>query len=412
MAYKPKTILLLTGVAIISALSFTWFRTASRAGEFTTLAPVFDGTCTDIGGLPGSEDIVLDRKEGRMFIASDDRRATAAGAPKRGAIYVLPIRGAESVSARIDATGGVPAAFHPHGISRFTDAAGKTTIMVVNHPKGFNNYDGTTVEVYDAWDIGTLTHRRTVQVPGLTRINDIQATGANSFYATSESDIPMGSAAQLWSIIADNDRTGAVWYFDGTSGNKLDSGIGFANSLALTADGKTLYASGATSRAIYVYDRDPATNAIKRRDAAFVGTGPDNLDVEDDGRLWIAAHPKLLSFVQHAGNPAKGAPSQVIVLEPAIAGAGGKIDQIYLKGPDDQFSGASVAVRDGDIMVLGSVFEPGIRVCKLPAVWKQSESHPAERLLDTDRDFVKQQEEKAAKEAARAMNKAAIDSRK
>ena len=121
MAYKPKTILLLTGVAIISALSFTWFRTASRAGEFTTLAPVFDGTCTDIGGLPGSEDIVLDRKEGRMFIASDDRRATAAGAPKRGAIYVLPIRGAESVSARIDATGGVPAAFHPHGISRFTD---------------------------------------------------------------------------------------------------------------------------------------------------------------------------------------------------------------------------------------------------------------------------------------------------
>jgi arylesterase / paraoxonase len=122
------------------------------------------------------------------------------------------------------------------------------------------------------------------------------------------------------------------------------------------------------SHTIYIYDRDPATNATKRRDVAFVGTGVDNLDVEDDGRLWIASHPKLLSFAQHASNPAKGAPSQVIVLEPATAGTGGKIDQVYLKGPDDKFSGASVAVRNGDTMVLGSVFEPGIRICKLPAV--------------------------------------------
>lgn len=284
--------------------------------------------------------------------------------------------------------------------------------MVVNHPKGFNNYEGTTVEIYDAGLDETLTHRRTVSIPGLTRINDIQATGTDTFYATSESDVPMASAAQLWSIIADSDRSGAIWYFDGASGKKLDTGIGFANSLALTADGKTLYASGATSRAIYIYDRDPATNSIKRRDVAFIGTGPDNLDVEDDGRLWIAAHPKLLSLIQHASNPAKGAPSQVIILEPAADGKGGKIDQIYLKDAKDGFSGASVAVRDGDIMVLGSVFEPGIRVCNLPDIWKQSESHPAERLLDTDRDFVKQQEEKAAKEAARAMNKAAIDARK
>jgi uncharacterized protein YaiL (DUF2058 family) len=43
---------------------------------------------------------------------------------------------------------------------------------------------------------------------------------------------------------------------------------------------------------------------------------------------------------------------------------------------------------------------------------KQSESHPAERLLDTDRDFVKQQEEKAAKEAVRAQEKALLDARK
>jgi arylesterase / paraoxonase len=400
MAVKLSTIVILTGVAIVGTISYTWFRTASRAGEFTTLVPVFDGTCTTIGGLPGAEDIVLDRSKGLMFISSDDRRATQAGAPKRGGIYVLPIRGAQAISQRIDATAGKPAAFHPHGISRFTDAAGKTTIMVVNHPKGFNNYDGTAIEIYEAGTDNSLTHKRTVTVAGLTRINDIVAIGPESFYATSESDLKLGSLAESLSIITDGDRSGAVWYFDGTSGKKLDSGIGFANSLALTPDGKTLYVSGSTSRAIFIYDRNLATNAIKRRTAAFVGTGADNLDVEDDGHLWVAAHPKLLSFVQHAANPQKGAPSQVIILEPDATGMKGKIDQVYLKDQNDGFSGASVAVRDGDIMVLGSVFEPGIRVCTLPKVWKQSESHPAQRLLDTDRDFIKQQQEKAAKEAA------------
>jgi arylesterase / paraoxonase len=397
MALKPSTLLLLTGVAIVGAVSFTWFRTASRAGEFTTLVPVFDGTCIDVIGFPGAEDIVLDRAGQRMFVASDDRRATAAGQAKRGGVYVLPIRGSEAISGRFDQTKGIPAAFHPHGISRFVDSEGKTTIMVVNHPKGFNNYEGTSVEIYDVGAENAFTHRRSVTIPGLTRINDVAATGPDSFYATSESDLTHGSMAEALSIITDDDRTGAIWHFNGTTGTKLDTGIGFANSLALTADGKTLYASGTTSRAIYIYDRDPATNAIKRRDAAYVGTGADNLDVEDDGRLWIAAHPKLLSFVQHASNPAKAAPSQVIVLEPATSGAGGKVDQIYLKDGKDGFSGASVAVRDGDTMVLGSVFEPGIRVCKLPAVWKQSQSHPAERLLDTTRDVEKEEAEKAAK---------------
>jgi arylesterase / paraoxonase len=400
MAVKLSTVTLLTGVAIVGIVSFTWFRTASRAGEFTTLAPVFGGTCTDVGFIPGAEDIVLDRAGGRMFISSDDRRAGGVGSPKRGAIYAMPIRGAQAISARFDATKGIPAAFHPHGITRFVDAAGKSTIMVVNHPNGAMNYTGTTIEIYDGAPDGSLNHRRTVAIAGLTRINDIVATGHDSFYATSESDLAQGSLSESLSIITDGDRTGAIWYFDGAAGKKLESGIGFANSLALTKDGKTLYASGTTSRTIFIYDRDPATNALKRRDAAFVGTGVDNLDVEDDGRLWIAAHPKLLSFIQHAGNPAKGAPSQVIILEPAADGRGGKVDQVYLKDGKDGFSGASVAVRDGDIMVLGSVFEAGIRVCNLPAVWKQSESHPAQRLLDTDRDFIKQQEEKAAKEAA------------
>jgi arylesterase/paraoxonase len=397
---KPSQIILLTGVAIVGILSFTWFRTASRAGEFTTLVPVFDGTCTDIAGMPGAEDMAIDRTTGRIFVASDDRRAAAMGKPVRGAIYSLPVESLTTSPALKDLTGGQPAAFHPHGTSLFRGPDGKVTLMVVNHPKGAADYTGTTVEVFDAQADGSLKLRRTVAVPGLTRINDIVATGINSFYATSESDLERGSLSESLSFISGNDRTGAIWYFDGAKGNKLDSGLGFANSLALSNDGKTLYASATISRSIYLYDRDPATGAIKRRDAALLGTGIDNLDVDPDGIVWMAAHPKMLSFIQHAGNPAKPSPSQILILEPSPTGKGGKIDQVYLKDGTDGFSGASVAVRSGSTMVLGSVFEKSVRVCQLPKVWRQSESHPAQRLLDTERDELKKQAEKAAKAGA------------
>ena len=147
---KPSQIILLTGVAIVGILSFTWFRTASRAGEFTTLVPVFDGTCTDIAGMPGAEDMAIDRATGRIFVASDDRRAAAMGKPVRGAIYSLPVESLTTPPALKDLTGGQPTAFHPHGTSLFRGPDGKVTLMVVNHTKGAADYTGTTVEVFDA----------------------------------------------------------------------------------------------------------------------------------------------------------------------------------------------------------------------------------------------------------------------
>jgi hypothetical protein len=89
-----------------------------------------------------------------------------------------------------------------------------------------------------------------------------------------------------------------------------------------------------------------------------------------------------------------------LILEPSPTGKGGKVDQVYLKDGSDGFSAASVGVRAGELLILGSVFEKGIRVCQLPKVWKQSESHPAQRLLDTERDELAKEAEKAAKMGA------------
>jgi arylesterase / paraoxonase len=387
LAMNLRASLLIGAVITAAIVSYAGIRAGTRAGEFTTLRPVFDGTCGPVlGGMPGAEDIVLDRDSGTLFVSSDNRRAWGAAQPVRGAIYALPLEGAEAISQRADMTGGVPATFHPHGLSLWRAADGSRTLMVVNHTRR-SDPAGTTVELFDVGEAGALTLRRTVTVPGLTRINDIAATGPDSFYATSESTLAPGSFGEIAAVVlADGGTSGSVWYFDGTAGRLVAGGIGFANSPALSPDGARLYVSGTLDRTLHIFNRDPATGALTLAEKVFIGSGLDNLDVEPDGRIWIGSHPKLFTWLAHARHPANVAPSQVLIVEPAASGQGGKVDQVLLQHGTAEFSGATVAVRAGSKLVLGSVFDGGIRICELPAVWKQSQSHPAARLIDPERD--------------------------
>ena len=86
----------------------------------------------------------------------------------------------------------------------------------------------------------------------------------------------------------------------------------------------------------------------------------------------------------HARDAAVPAPSQVVILEPDPSGRGGKADQVLLTD-DGDYSGASVAIRDGARLVIGSVFENGVRVCTLPDVWKHSISAPVKSKLEPSR---------------------------
>jgi arylesterase / paraoxonase len=369
--------LLIAFLILLGAISYIGVRAATRGGEFTTLAYRFDGTCQTVGAMPGAEDMALDRASGQLFISSDDRRATLAGTPKRGAIYALPFASLETISARVDRTGGVPAAFHPHGLSLYVGPDGARTLFVVNHPQTPAAGAASTVEIYDVAADGSLTHRRTAALTPGARPNDVLGVGRDAFYVTNETTATRGSAGELMGAILDNDRSGGVWYYDASDGRAVASGFAFANSLALTPDGATIYATDSFGRRVHVFGRNAATGALNERNSIFVGTGVDNLDIEPDGRIWIAAHPKLYTFAlghARASNPTP-APSQVIILEPDASGTGGKGDQVLLTD-GSAFSAASVAIRDGGRMVLGSVFEPGVAVCALPAVWKHSQSAP------------------------------------
>ncbi|MCU0882077.1 MAG: SMP-30/gluconolactonase/LRE family protein [Hyphomonadaceae bacterium] len=407
MSTSPRPVLLrpstwlIVALIVVALLSYTFFRAWVRAGEMTRLTWRFDGTCTLVPGIAGAEDMALDRERRVLWVSSDDRRPGKEGVP--GAIHAIAFDAPTLAANPVTPVGRtMDESVSPHGLSLLVAADGSRVLGVVNHPKGHLDHAGTTVDIYDIGEDNSLTLRRSVKVPGLSRINDIAMSGPDSFYATSESDAAQGSLAELAGFILDNDRTGAIWHVAGDQATKVAGGLAFANSVALSPDGKRLYATGTIDRTLHIYDRNPATDRLTKLDAAFLGTGLDNLDVEPDGRIWLAAHPRLMTFFGHAQTPeARFAPSQILIVEPAADGAGGKIDQVLLQDGSAAFSGASVAVRDGSRMVLGSVFSPGLQACTLPQVWKHSEAHPALPLIDPARDDAIKAARKAEEEAAR-----------
>ena len=84
-------------------------------------------------------------------------------------------------------------------------------------------------------------------------------------------------------------------------------------------------------------------------------SGLDNIHVDDEDNLWIAAHPKVLKFIGHAKDSINKSPSQVFKLTPA-SGTNYTIEEIYLN-EGEQLSGSSVAVHYKSDLFVGVVFD-------------------------------------------------------
>ncbi|MCA9690615.1 MAG: SMP-30/gluconolactonase/LRE family protein [Nannocystaceae bacterium] len=327
------------------------------AGEFKTIAPHFEGSCAQVPGVVGGEDIALLPGGDSALIAADDRRANARGPELRGGIYIYS-PGDPETPPRLVSPEDAPTSLHPHGLD-LHHGDGRTTVFVVNHRYPY--LSGHAIEVY-AWTGAALEHQRSVEDPLLRSPNDVVAVDHARFYATNDhgSSDAFGQKLEDYGRLA---RAGVV-YYDGERFTEVASELRYANGLALSPDGGTLYVAATTDRVLHSFTRDPATGALSDHREQFVGTGIDNLDVEPDGTVWTAGHPKLLSFVRYAADPDKIAPSEVLRLTPGDYGL--SVTQVLLDS-GRQLSGSSSAVRSGDHLLVGTVHDPHILDCTMAA---------------------------------------------
>ena len=191
--------------------------------------------------------------------------------------------------------------------------------------------------------------------------NDIVAVGPRQFYVTNDHRHTEGF--KRWVEEYGRQAWSNVVYYTGSEFVVAATGLGYANGINVSPDGSMLYVCATVKRTLHVYDRNPATHALSLKETIDLQTGLDNIEVDAAGRLTIAAHPKLLTFVKHAKDPAYHSPSQVLRLTARSSGGYGE-EEIYLDS-GTEISGASVAAVNGQRMLIGSVFDPLFLDCRL-----------------------------------------------
>jgi arylesterase/paraoxonase len=110
---------------------------------------------------------------------------------------------------------------------------------------------------------------------------------------------------------------------------------------------------------VYKTNTDGSLNFIENIDC---GTGVDNIEFDNEGRLWIGAHPNLLKFASYAKGKVEHSPSEII----RIDYRGTKnytVESIYLED-GTTMSGSTVAAPFGDLLITGNVMDDSFLILK------------------------------------------------
>jgi len=335
------------------------FKTLADAGAFRTVTPHGFEACSRIEGFTGSEDAVFDAATGLVLFSSQDFRSLEAEAPRDGAIFGWDP--ASSASPRPIAHDlGSP--LHPHGLGLFVAADGTRILFVVTHP----TRTSSQVESFEVMAGPSLKHRRTFTAPEFVSLNDVAPVGPEQFYVTIDAGTRAGIIARLAETFLRLPWSG-LGYFDGTRAQIVASGMRYANGVAVSADGATVFVSESTGRRLMAFSRDVTSGQLTLIVEQLTESGLDNLSIAPDGAVWIAAHPKMLDFLGHAKDPKHHSASQIFRARLDVANAKFLIDERALD-EGAVISGSSVALPlPSGRVVVGSVFEGHALSCAISA---------------------------------------------
>lgn len=357
-------------------------RTLVSAGQCKTIESYSEFDCKPLEGFAGGEDIVIDRSTGTAFISYTDRRAALSGQSFDSGILSysllesnptpqrLEIVSKQNKSAKLSkfasdgfASSGFASSgfafqgFSFHGIDVYTDSNQNKFLFAVNHESVNQPAGYSVIEIFE-YKNNKLYHVETIQDKELRNLNDVVAVGPRQFYAT----VDHGATSYFGQIFENYLQLpiSHVVYFDGQSTRKVAGGIAYANGIAVSNN--TVYVAGTVGQKVHVYDRNLETGDLTKKKSIYLGTGVDNIDIDEQGVVWIGSHPKLLSFVEHSKHKSKLSPSEVVTLTWQSDTNNYKPKTVYLND-GSQLSGLSVAAAYRNRVLLGTVFESKFLDC-------------------------------------------------
>ncbi|XP_033101725.1 serum paraoxonase/arylesterase 2-like isoform X2 [Anneissia japonica] len=241
--------------------------------------------------------------------------------------------------------------FRPHGIDIWEDKeTGLVRLFVVNHGKV------DTIEAFEFdQDQLILKHRRTFKHKLMISVNDVLATGRNSFYFTNDAMNRGGVRRMLESLLLCAWST--VVYYDGRDAKVvLDKGHMY-NGINMSPNKKFVYVNQLTSNTMSIYKRE-ASNSLTFIQSMNLQSRCDNIFVDEGGDIWHGCHPIGHKFHSHAKKFTYPAPAQVLHVK-AVSGGNTKKYQIREVLSDDGslVKGSSVAAYFQGAMLVGTVMD-------------------------------------------------------
>ncbi len=306
----------------------------------------FSGTCTDFEMKGSGEDVQIDRARGLAYVSLFDRMGTVKG-ESVGPGDILRIDLTRTPPEAMSAISDGPE-LHPHGISLLIDQAGRRHLLVINHPED-RKTGKEKIERYIEETPGAFRHRETFTSPLITRANDIVAVGERQFYVAQ--DVDRNSGEKLTDLV----------YFNGNDYSVVAKDIQSGGGINASADYKTLYISETGGKSIRVVSRDPSDGSVTLIRNIDLNTSPDNIDVAEDGSLWVGAHSNVAALVMHF-IMGFNAPSQVLRID--LSGAEPLIEEIYLNA-GQQISASSGGTTYGDKLLIGSITARKLLICEM-----------------------------------------------
>jgi arylesterase/paraoxonase len=308
----------------------------------------FAGSCEAIELEGSSEDIQVDRERGFAYLSVTDRAAGTRGEDvPQGNVLRLDLNA--PVPELSTALLTRPGVFYPHGISLYIAEDGQRYLFMVNHPKN-RGVEDEAVERYIETVPGSFEHVETFKNPLLARPNDLVAVGPRQVYVANDTGQDR-DAPQYADLVYLDDGTVTVVADDIQSGGGIN----------VSADGSTIYVSETNAKAIRVFGRNSNDGSLTEIRSIDLGSSPDNIDIADDGSLWIGAHSNIMALVMHfiVGS---NAPTQILQVD--IDGNGdASVEEIYLNRGDEITSG-SVGATYGDILLIGSITAKKFLICR------------------------------------------------
>jgi len=135
----------------------------------------------------------------------------------------------------------------------------------------------------------------------------------------------------------------------------------YVNGINYDAKRALLYVASPRKFLLKVYHRneDGSLEFIENIDCK---TGVDNIELDQEGNLWIGAHPNLLRFAAYAKGNKETAPSEIIKVTNRDKGDY-TVEKVYVND-GSEMSASTVATSYKDLILTGNLMDNSFLILK------------------------------------------------